>query len=272
MVRLRWLQFLYLALVVDYPASIYLDFFSCSSSVKDTAVPNKKRDFAAQVYAWVPIHSRSHQRSRILPWSSSLLSSKEDDNLLSLSNPRQYISQGMNLFRQGMIQESIRSFDRAIEMDPQIRPFCWQRGISLYYAENFQQASEQFRADVQVNPYDVEEIVWDQLSLWRQEAVKEPMTLPRPDRRPIMNLVYQLYRGEAREEDLALFAAGSTSLSDHFYADLYLALYHEARTKEISKAEYYMKQALRTEYARKFGQRDYMVSVAQIHCKLRSWV
>jgi lipoprotein NlpI len=58
----------------------------------------------------------------------------------------------MQLFRQGDINGSIDLFDRADAMDKSIRPFLWQRGISYYYADRFQEGSEQFRYDVRVNP------------------------------------------------------------------------------------------------------------------------
>lgn len=68
------------------------------------------------------------------------------------SSPRQLVSQGMQLFQQGDINGSIDLFDRADAMDKSIRPFLWQRGISYYYADRFQEGSEQFRYDVRVNP------------------------------------------------------------------------------------------------------------------------
>jgi hypothetical protein len=60
-------------------------------------------------------------------------------------------------------------------------------------------------------------------------------------------------------------------LSDDFYALFYLGLYCEARG-EITKASEYMKQAVRTEYATSFGEKDYMTAVARVHCQLRGWV
>lgn len=55
---------------------------------------------------------------------------------------------GMNVFRQGGIDESIELFDRALEVDPSVRPYLWQRGLSLYYANRFQEGAQQFRDDV----------------------------------------------------------------------------------------------------------------------------
>ena len=69
----------------------------------------------------------------------------------------------MDAFRQADVQNSIDLFDQAesIGGGPNYTPFLWQRGISYYYADRFQDASKQFRIDTQVNPRDTEEIVWD---------------------------------------------------------------------------------------------------------------
>ena len=60
-------------------------------------------------------------------------------------SPRQLVSQGMEAFRRGDIQGSIDLFDKADAKVPDgsLRPYLWQRGLSLYYADRFQDASEQ---------------------------------------------------------------------------------------------------------------------------------
>ena len=40
---------------------------------------------------------------------------------------------------------------------------------------------------------------------------------------------------------------------------------------EESKAASYMKSAAQSPYATGFGSRDYMSSVAKVHCQLRHW-
>lgn len=41
----------------------------------------------------------------------------------------------MTLFRQGDVMGSLEAFDAALLTDPGIRPYLWQRGLSLYYLE-----------------------------------------------------------------------------------------------------------------------------------------
>jgi lipoprotein NlpI len=193
----------------------------------------------------------------------------------NIESPRHFVLQGMQRFRQGDIDGSIELFDRAESLDSSLRPFLWQRGISYYYADQFQKGSDQFRYDVRVNPLDVEEIVWDIACLSRLNqndlSSSKMMSLPKgkTDRRRIMGTVYALFRGEATERELAV--AGQTgSRGDEFYSLFYLGLYTES-LGEIDKAEKYMRAAVNTSYATGPGAGDYMTSVARVHCYLRNW-
>lgn len=51
-----------------------------------------------------------------------------------------------------------------MEARPSVKPYLWQRGLSLYYAGRYADAAEQFRADVAVNPNDTEEAIWAYLA------------------------------------------------------------------------------------------------------------
>ena len=110
------------------------------------------------------------------------------------STARSLVFQGMEAFRNGDVEGSIRLFDQAERVQgPSLTPYLWQRGISYYYADDFAKASRQFRTDVQVNPSDTEEIVWDIASQLRLDpATKFPvpnqLALPvgSRDRRRIM--------------------------------------------------------------------------------------
>ncbi|GFH61724.1 hypothetical protein CTEN210_18200 [Chaetoceros tenuissimus] len=197
-------------------------------------------------------------------------SSSSNNDPYSNMSPRQLVSIGMNEFKQANIHKSIELFDLADSLVPNsaLTPYLWQRGISLYYNHDFQQGSLQFRYDVKVNPLDVEEIVWDiacqnQLQLQNPEYEIKKMALPQgqKDRRRIMSVVYNLFRGDATEAELAK-AGHEGNPSDLFYALFYLGLYCES-IGEISKAEHYMKEAVKSEYAN--GRGDYMTSCARVH-------
>ncbi|URE27761.1 hypothetical protein MUK42_17562 [Musa troglodytarum] len=74
------------------------------------------------------------------------------------------VRRGMLLFRQGDVSGSLAEFDRAIELDPRQKAYSpsdlWQRGLSLYYLNRFEEGAEQFRLDVAKNPNDTEESIW----------------------------------------------------------------------------------------------------------------
>lgn len=46
---------------------------------------------------------------------------------------------------QNEVEASVQDFDRALALQPQLRPYLWQRGLSLYYLRDFQEAATQFR-------------------------------------------------------------------------------------------------------------------------------
>jgi lipoprotein NlpI len=96
----------------------------------------------------------------------------------------------MDAFQNGQVEESVRIFDSAASLAPSLSPFLWQRGISLYYVDRFEDASKQFRVDVQVNPNDTEEIVWDIASQLRYLPLEQVKMMQLPpgvnDRRRIM--------------------------------------------------------------------------------------
>ncbi|KAJ0079808.1 hypothetical protein Patl1_22332 [Pistacia atlantica] len=70
------------------------------------------------------------------------------------------VRRGMLLFRQGDVLGSLVEFDKAIELDPRQKAYLWQRGLSLYYLDRFEEGAKQFRLDVAQNPNDTEESIW----------------------------------------------------------------------------------------------------------------
>ena len=119
--------------------------------------------------------------------SSLLLSSFRSD----MDQARAKVREGMDVFRKGDVNGSIALWDEAEALLPSLRPYLWQRGLSYYYADRFAEASKQFRDDVAVNPFDVEEIVWDAASQMRMGAsfpLSNVMSLPpgKKDPRKIM--------------------------------------------------------------------------------------
>ena len=81
-----------------------------------------------------------------------------------LPSPRDLVNSGMRRFQENKVESSIEVFDQAIEIDASYADYLWQRGLSLYYAERFEDAASQFLRDVRLNPRDTEEAIWNTIS------------------------------------------------------------------------------------------------------------
>lgn len=202
----------------------------------------------------------------------------------------------MQRFREGDVGGSLAAFDAALSLDANQRPYLWQRGLSLYYAGQFEEGAKQLcvsnhptfffsffffkfysyqrcpsRDDVAVNPNDTEESIWAALCEARLsgfEAAQQNLLVVGRDSRPVMRSAYELFAGRGTLEALA--AAGEDgSPHDAFYSLLYQGLFHEAKGEdEAAKAA--VVAAVATPYGTQSG--DYMASLAAVHAKQRGWM
>lgn len=177
-----------------------------------------------------------------------------------------YVMRGMVHFQAGDIDRSITDFDRSIELDPRSKPYLWQRGISLYYAERFKDGAEQFEVHRTVNGNDVENSVWHYLCVARDSSLEEARKKLIPsggDPRPPMMEVLELFRGTKTVEDVLKVAEqveGGPRAKPlaKFYATLYVALHYESLGKS-DLCRKYLEECLAT------GTGGYMADVARIH-------
>jgi lipoprotein NlpI len=187
-------------------------------------------------------------------------------SLLLQSTWQEWNRRGEDQFRRAEIDESIRSFDRAIAMEPRLAPHHWQRGISLYYAERWKDCARQFESHRTVNPEDVENAVWHYLCVARiegREAARKKLITVRADDRVPMAQIHQLFAGTI-EPPAVLDAAGQDG-NGRFYAHLYLGLYFESEGDPM-RAKSHMIEA-----AGAADSRHYMGDVARVHVKVRKW-
>jgi lipoprotein NlpI len=184
----------------------------------------------------------------------------------SPNSPSVYLIRGMVCFRLGRIEESLRDFDKSIEIAPASKPECWQRGISLYYLDQFDAGREQFEVHRTVNPNDVENAFWHFLCVAKKEGVEaaQAALLPcgRDSRAPLME-VLELLRGKATPESVIAAAesaqGGPVGKSvARFYGHLYVGLYYDALGK-LDLAKLHLEKST----AEKTG--GYMRDVAVIH-------
>lgn len=178
-----------------------------------------------------------------------------------------YIRRGMVYFKLAKIDESIQDFDRAEMLNPAILPYLWQRGLSLYYAEKFEEGAKQFEVDLRVNSQDVEETVWRYLCIARTRGVDEArksLLIVRNDPRLVMRRVYDLYAGNCTIDDV-LIAGKEGGDRGMFYSHLYIGLYYEA-ANDASRAKEYIIKAVE-----EYKIDDYMWNLAYVHKTLRGW-
>lgn len=178
---------------------------------------------------------------------------------------------GMEAFQQSRVADSVTLFDESASAGYP-KAMLWQRGLSLYYADRFEDGATQFRKDVEMNPNDTEESIWAMLceaqTLGFEEARKRMLVVGRDGRR-VMRTVYSLFRGEDEATNLeALRKAASGGGGDQFYAALYLGLFAEARGDK-AEAKRWITQATASKYAKTSG--DYMADLARVHKKVRGW-
>ncbi|GAB2277378.1 hypothetical protein Dimus_012081 [Dionaea muscipula] len=182
------------------------------------------------------------------------------------------IRRGMQLFRQGDVLGSVVEFDKAIELDPRQKAYLWQRGLSLYYLNRFEDGAEQFRLDVAKNPNDTEEAIWCFLCeapLYGVDEARKRFLEVGRDPRPVMREVYTLFKeGGDPEKLVAAFSGKGNQDDEYFYASLYAGLYYESLDK-ADAAQHYLVAACQSPYAQRSD--DYMGSLAKVHCLCRQW-
>ncbi|KAM7469913.1 hypothetical protein LguiA_008096 [Lonicera macranthoides] len=232
--------------------------------------PNKSQFFGATV----PI-IRIHQTLIPILTQKSLIPSVSGlwDVITGSNSGREAliaIRRGMLLFRQGDVLGSVVEFDKAIELDPRQKAYLWQRGLSLYYLDRFEEGAEQFRLDVAQNPNDTEESIWCFLceaQLYGADEARKRFLEVGRDPRPVMREAYNMFKDGGDPEKLAAaFTSGRDS--DYFYASLYAGLYYESQN-EPDGAKKHITAACQSPYGLRSD--DYMASLAKVHSQCRNW-
>nr|GMD40567.1 Lipoprotein like [Ipomoea batatas] len=211
---------------------------------------------------------RSLSRRLFLPSVSGLWDAITGGN--SAREAVMAIRRGMLLFRQGDVLGSLVEFDKAIELDPRQEEYLWQRGLSLYYLDRFEEGAEQFRLDVAKNPNDTEESIWCFLceaQLYGVDEARRRFLVVGRDPRPVMREAYDMFKdGGDPEKLVAAFSSGQPN--EYFYASLYAGLYYESQ-KDSERSKVHLIASCQSLYGSRSD--DYMVSLAKVHCQCRNW-
>ena len=187
-----------------------------------------------------------------------------DTYLLTLADAR---------FMNCEIEEAINAYDRLIEVNPNSKPFLWQRGLALYYAGEFEEGVAQFEFHQTVNNQDVENAIWHMLCAANVESVesaRENLIEISGDRREWSREVYNLFAGNTSPGDMTLPLPPAEDINrgeatNRYYANLYLGLYYEM-TGETEKCLEHMKFAAD---GMPFSRDQLMGQIAAIHLRLR---
>ncbi|KAI3883914.1 hypothetical protein MKX03_017377 [Papaver bracteatum] len=177
---------------------------------------------------------------------------------------------GMDLFRQGDVLGSLAEFERAIELDPRQKAYLWQRGLTLYYLNRFEEGAEQFSLDVAQNPNDTEESIWCFLceaQLYGEDEARKKFLEVGVDPRPVMRQAYSMFKDGGDPEKLAsAFLRGKEH--ERFYASLYAGLYYESQNNPEA-AKVHILAACQSPYGSRAD--DYMAALAKVHALCRKW-
>lgn len=187
---------------------------------------------------------------------------------------------GSRAFQGGDLKGSIAWFDASASAGIP-RWLLWKRGIALYYAGRYAEAAAQFREDLIEKPKVMEESVWLSLCEAQQGDFQGARQRMRDfdgqngvleDTGPgVRRSIYTLFLGGGDEHTANMVlqeTARAQGSSESFYAALYLGLFAEAQN-DVDNAKRWTCYAVCCDYAQ--TSTDFMVSVAQLHARLRGW-
>lgn len=183
---------------------------------------------------------------------------------ISPFDPRMYIYRGIIYFKLGRLLESLQDFNKAEELNPQLTPYLWQRGITYYYLGKYAKGARQFELDLSVNSQDVEETLWHYLCIAQLEnssTAKECLLSVKYNLPLFMRQIYSLFAGKFSVESL-LYAIKTSDIRDLFYLNLYVGLYYEAQ-RDQKNSLFYINRAIDCKID------DYMWYLACFHQQLR---
>ena len=153
---------------------------------------------------------------------------------------------GDALLKSGKYAEAVADFDAVLALKPELAPEHWRRGIALYYAGKFAEGVAQFETHRKANPEDVENAAWHYLCnakvAGKEKARAQLIAVTRDPRVPMAE-VQKLFAGQLTPADVLAAAdklkpdteAGKEA---RFYANLYVALYHESAGDAAKRTEH----------------------------------
>jgi lipoprotein NlpI len=173
---------------------------------------------------------------------------------------------GREHFKLGKIKESVSDFDKLVELRPDLASRQWERGISCYYAGEYEKGARQFELYQTYHDQDVENSAWRYLCVARVAGVDKARQTLLPienDRRVPLMEIFALYEGKLTPDDVLKAARAGEPNKEMlnirlFYAHLYVGLWHEAAGKDDLAKQHILE-------AEKHKIGHYMWDVAHVH-------
>ena len=119
--------------------------------------------------------------------------------------PRLYINRGMLYFKLGRLIDSLKDFNKAEELNPQLTPYLWQRGLTYYYLEKYAKAARQFELNLSIHSQDIERTLWFFLCIAQLEDIssaRDCLLTVRNDIPSYMRQIYDVFAGKQDVETL----------------------------------------------------------------------
>lgn len=184
-----------------------------------------------------------------------------------------YYLRGRERFRLSKFDGSLADFDRYVKLRPDRKSQQWERGITCYYAGEFQKGADQFELYQTYHDSDVENSVWRFLCmtpLVGVEKAREKLLPIKNDPRIPMMTIFDMYRGEKTPEDVMAAAREGEPTKEElagrlFYSHLYIGLYEEALGHEKPAREHILKAC--DDYRETKALNRYMWDVARVHAE-----
>lgn len=195
------------------------------------------------------------------------------DEIAAKPSVELYSRRGDALFFLSRFDESLADYEKMVELDPEVGPSHWRRGIARFYAGKFEAAAKQFEEYHSFDDVDRENGIWRYFSQYKaygpQKAREGLLKYRKDDREPFPS-VYRLFSGEMKPDEILSRIRAAEIADDErekrlFYAELYVGL-NEALEGRDESARTHLKAATANKWGPTAGYGPrYMWHTGRIH-------